>query len=209
MFKIIEFLIVGILLVSCSTNSLADTTQGKTVILMEQEVLPHEKTRGSGELIYINYNFPTLFETGDNLKIYVGNKLASVFIPQGKFSLRGLSTRVKMKSTGVVKSVFFKKKSSKTVILEDKIVISRGFKVPTICDSKAQYKVRNKGNDHKILFKHHMSDSCFISNIEFRGKKGKMVVKMTNLFTRNPYFSFSGTNESSKLSIYSKVTVEK
>ena len=177
-------------------------------IAIEQKITVPDQGKGSGEIVYASYKFPSGLSSGDSFSIYIGDDLAANFEPSGSFHVGFLTTRVRLKSSNTVRGVLQKVGTSTQEIVEKHVEITRGFKMPTECDTKVQHKNRRKGNEHKILFKHFMSRRCYINKIIFSGGSGKLVVNSTSHLTRNPFFQLGGTSESSKLSITTEVKAD-
>lgn len=176
-----------------------------TCIAIEQKITLPEQGKGSGEIVYTSYKFHDRLKSGDSFSIYIGDELAVSFEPNGDFYAGSITTRVRLESSNTIRGVLQRAGGSDQNVVEKHVDITRGFKMPTKCEDKVQYKSRRKGNEHKILFKHFMSEQCHINKIIFSGGSGKLVVNTTSHLTRNPMFILSDTSERSELDITTEV----
>ena len=176
-----------------------------TCIAIEQKITVPEQGKGSGEIVYTSYKFSDRLKSGDSFSIYIGDELAVSFEPNGDFYAGSITTRIRLESSNTIRGVLQRAEGSDKNLVEKYVDITRGFKMPTKCEDKAQHKSRRKGSEHKILFKHFMSEQCYINKIIFSGGSGKLVVNATSHLTRNPMFIFSDTSERSELAITTEV----
>lgn len=172
---------------------------------LEQKITVPEQGKGSGEIVYTSYQFPHRLKSGDSFSIYIDDELAVKFEPNGGFYAGSITTRIRLESSSTVKGVLQRTGLSIQSTVQEHVNITRGFNMPTTCENKAQHKSRRKGREHKILFKHYMSEQCYINKIEFLGDSGKLVVNTTSHLTRNPMFILSDTSEGSELTITTEV----
>lgn len=123
-------------------------------------------------------------KNGDELKLFVNDKLALLIMPKGENELSKLSTRIRATSNPIVAKVEITYADGTSESAEDSSsVVNSVYKIPSSGNKTLKHKVKAKNGKLRLMYLSDMNQSNYLKYLLLDTDKGEIAITFTPIMS--------------------------